>query len=120
MPGRPSPTTSTRLPDPGRKSKARHRTFSVAMQRPESRRRTRRSRNAPRFWLGPALLEVVVDRRHHEDALAGALELGDLDDHAQRLDDEHAADDQQRELGLGGHGQHADARRPAPASRRRP
>src|SRR3990167_1735873 len=36
--------------------------------------------------LRPAqLLEVVVDRRHQEDPLAGLLEVGDLDHHRQRL-----------------------------------
>ena len=44
--------------------------------------------------LAPAdQLEVVVERRHPEDALAGQLERADLDDDRQRLEDEDAADD---------------------------
>jgi hypothetical protein len=41
----------------------------------------------------PLFLEMVVDRRHQEDALAGALEIEHLDDDAQRLDHEQPADD---------------------------
>src|SRR6056297_455237 len=44
-----------------------------------------------------ALLEMVVDRGHQEDALAGAFEVGDLDDDRERLDDEDAADDRQHD-----------------------
>ena len=50
-----------------------------------------------------AELEVVVDRRHQEHALAERLERGDLDQHRQRLDDEDAAEDDQQHLGLGHH-----------------
>src|SRR5690242_20578506 len=44
--------------------------------------------------LGPAeLLEMMVDRRHLEEALARELEGGDLHDHGHRLQHEQAADD---------------------------
>src|ERR1700761_6227762 len=47
--------------------------------------------------LGPAqLLEMMMDRRHPEDALAGELEGGDLHDDRHRFQHEQAAD----------HGQH--------------
>ena len=53
--------------------------------------------------LGPAeMLEMVVDRRHQENALAGALVDRDLDHDRQRLDHEQAADDGQHELVVGG------------------
>ncbi len=45
-----------------------------------------------------AHLEVVVQRRHLEDALAvGGLEVGDLQDNGQRFDDVDQADQQQDE-----------------------
>ena len=44
---------------------------------------------------------MVVDRRHPEDALAGALVDEHLDDHAHRLDHEQAADDAEHDLVLG-------------------
>ena len=37
-------------------------------------------------------------RRHLEDALAGQLEGGDLDDHRERLEHEDAADDDEQQL----------------------
>ena len=49
--------------------------------------------------LLPALeFEVMVDRRHPEHPPAGELERRDLDHHRQRLDDEHAAHDEQHDL----------------------
>src|SRR5690606_16939556 len=55
--------------------------------------------------LAPALfLEMVVDRGHQEDPLAGALEVEHLDDDAERLDHEKAADDGQDDLVLGDDG----------------
>jgi hypothetical protein len=71
------------------------RTFSVA--RPSS---TRDHRDDPEahdhLGLGPALeLEVMMQRRHAEDAPAGELVGADLEDHGRGLDDEHAAHDQQ-------------------------
>src|SRR5579872_5696587 len=51
--------------------------------------------------LGPAeLLEMMMDRRHFEDALAGHLERGDLHDDRKRLDHKQAADDRQHDLVL--------------------
>ena len=43
---------------------------------------------------------MVVDGGHQEDAAAGALEIGDLDDDGQRLDHEQPADDGQHDLVL--------------------
>src|SRR5918993_681226 len=60
-------------------------------------------------------LEMVVDRRHEEDALAERLEGEDLDQHAQRLDDEDAADEDQQDLGLRHHRESGDR---APESER--
>src|SRR5215813_9295847 len=52
--------------------------------------------------LGPAeLLEVMVDRRHPEHALAGELERDHLHDHRHRFEHEQAADDRQHDLVLG-------------------
>src|SRR4051794_40492382 len=51
--------------------------------------------------LGPALLlEMMVQRGHEEDPLAGALVPEDLNDDRHRLDDEQAADDHQYDLVL--------------------
>src|SRR6266540_3093599 len=53
--------------------------------------------------LGPALLlEVMVQRRHAENALAGKLERDHLHDHRHRFEHEQAADDRQHDLVLGG------------------
>src|SRR3546814_4933393 len=41
---------------------------------------------------------MVVDRRHLEHALAGALVEKHLDDDAQRLDDEQPADDREHDF----------------------
>src|SRR5579862_491668 len=75
---------------------------SAELQRREREQRTD-DRDDPEadddLRLGPAEeLEVVVDRRHAEDALPPQLERHHLADHRQRLDDEDAADDQQHEL----------------------
>src|SRR5450631_429655 len=52
--------------------------------------------------LGPAeLLEVMVDRRHPEHALAGQLERHHLHDHGNRFEHEQAADDAEHDLVLG-------------------
>src|ERR1700753_2204664 len=52
--------------------------------------------------LGPAeLLEMMMQRRHLEHPLAGALERRDLHDHRDRLEHEKAADHRQRDLLLG-------------------
>src|SRR5665213_1985093 len=50
----------------------------------------------------PQRLEVVVDGRHLEDALAGELEGADLDDDRDGLEHEEAADDGEHDLLLGG------------------
>src|SRR3546814_10850887 len=46
---------------------------------------------------------MMVDRRHAENALAGALVPEDLDDHRQRLDHEQPADEDEDEFVLRGH-----------------
>src|SRR5918997_5191301 len=48
--------------------------------------------------LLPQNLEVVVQRRHLEDAPLRRLERRHLNHHRQSLDDEHAADDQQNQI----------------------
>src|SRR3954447_7531910 len=48
-------------------------------------------------------LEVVVDRRHQEHPLAEGLEGEDLDQHAQRLDHEDPAEQDQQDLGARHH-----------------
>ena len=48
---------------------------------------------------------MVVQGRHPEDALAGGLEAGHLDDDGQRLDDEQAAEQDDEQLGAGADGQ---------------
>src|SRR5207244_2915663 len=51
------------------------------------------------LWLAPPdQLEVMVNRRHLEHALARELEGRDLDDHRERFDDEDAADNRQEQL----------------------
>src|SRR3546814_17147878 len=52
--------------------------------------------------LGPALLlEVMVQRRHGEDALTGQLEGKDLDDDRDRLQDDQAAEEGEHQFGPG-------------------
>src|ERR687898_1182630 len=59
--------------------------------------------------LRPRLeLEVMVDRRHQEDALAEHLEGEDLDEDGERLDHEDAAHEDEQHLGLGHHGERRD------------
>ena len=53
----------------------------------------------------PDHLEVVVQRRHPQHPFTGGLERGDLGDHRQRLEDEHAAEDDEEELGVGRDGE---------------
>src|ERR1700676_3908371 len=53
--------------------------------------------------LGPAeLLEMMVDRRHLEHALAGELKRHHLHDDGHRFEHEQPADDRQHDLVLGG------------------
>jgi hypothetical protein len=59
--------------------------------------------------LGPRFhLEVVVNRRHQEDAPPPELERGYLEDHRQRLDQEDPTDDEQQHLRLGEHSEAAE------------
>ena len=52
--------------------------------------------------LGPALeFEVVLERRHPEDALAGQPEGADLDDDGHGDQDEEAAEEREQQLGAG-------------------
>src|ERR1044071_7135286 len=66
--------------------------------------------------LGPALLlEVMMDRRHLEDALAGELERDHLHDHRDRFEHEQSADYGKNDFMLG-----RDRNRPQkPAKRKR-
>src|SRR5487761_1387186 len=60
-----------------------------------------------RRFLPALLLEMVMERRHAEDAPAGKLKAHDLHDHRNGLEHEEAADDHQNELVLGDHGDDA-------------
>src|ERR1044072_5457116 len=52
--------------------------------------------------FGPPLeFEVVLERGHAEDALAGEAERADLDDDRHRDEDEQAAEERQQQLGAG-------------------
>ena len=61
----------------------------------------------------PLLFEVVVDGRHEEDPPPGQPEAHDLDDDADRLEEEDPAEDGREELVLGEDGAH-----PEPAAER--
>src|SRR5450631_3293115 len=81
-----------------------HPTSSAQLQRGEAGQR-QHHRNDPEpnhdLRLGPALLfEMVMQRRHAEDALAGELEGGDLHDHRHRLQHEQPADHREHDLVL--------------------
>ena len=65
--------------------------------------------------LPALLLEVVVQRRHAEDALARELVARDLDDDRDRLEHEEPADDGEHQLVLGDDAD--DAERPADGER---
>src|SRR5665213_947327 len=66
--------------------------------------------------LGPAeRLEMMMNRCHAEDALAGQLERGDLDDHRHSLQHKQAADDGQHHFLLGSNRDRAEH----PAERQR-
>src|SRR4051812_19796895 len=60
-------------------------------------------------------LEVMMDWSHPENTVAGRLERRHLDDHGERLDDEHAAHDDEEEFLLDE--QCHDAERSAKAER---
>src|SRR5215467_10039529 len=91
----PRPNTATILPAKEVTGIMRHR--SSQFQRGESGKRQHHRDNPEAdhdLRLGPAqLLEMMVDRRHPEEALAGKLEGSDLDDDGDRLQHEQAADD---------------------------
>src|ERR1700743_2387694 len=97
-PDPPRPNTATVLPAnevTGIKS-------SPQFQRGEAGQR-QHHRNDPEpdhdLRFGPAqLLEMMMDRRHPEDALAGELERDDLHDHGDCLEHEQAADHRQHDL----------------------
>src|SRR6266550_6814343 len=99
MPLRAAPTTTTRRPCTEKPVAA---TPSPQFQRRQAEQRKDDGQDhEPRnhLRLAPSdQLEMVMDGRHLEDALAGELEGGDLDDHRQRFDDEDAADDRQEQL----------------------
>ena len=53
--------------------------------------------------FGPAeFLEMVVDRRHQENALAGHFVVADLDDHREGFHDEETSYDGEDDLVFGG------------------
>src|SRR6185437_9157494 len=58
--------------------------------------------------LPALLLEMMVQRRHAEDAPAGQLEARHLDDDRHRLEDEEPADDGEHDLVLGDDADRAD------------
>src|SRR5208282_6137771 len=99
----PSPNTATFLP-----AKV---VTGITIKLPQLQGREPRQREHDRdnpeanddLRLGPAeLLEMMVDRRHLEDALAGELERHHLHDHRHRLEHEQAADHGKHDLVLGG------------------
>src|ERR1051325_1339656 len=97
MPLRAAPTTTTRRPRTENSS-----TPSPQLQRCQAEQRKEDGHDhesGDHLRLAPAdQLEVVVNRRHLEDALPRQFEGGHLDDHGERLDDEHASDDRQQQL----------------------
>src|SRR5689334_2428924 len=116
IPEPPSPKSETRLPE---KEAAGIKGILSELEGGEADQR-QDDGNDPEadhhLAFGPAeLFEMVVDRRHQEDALAGHLEIADLDDDREDFDHEQAADDDQHDLMLGGDGDGADQ----PAHRQR-
>src|SRR5436190_20084652 len=100
-PDPPRPNTATFLPA---KTVTGIKT-SPQLQRGQSREREH-DRNDPEtdhdLRLGPAeLLEMVVDGRHAEHALAGELERDHLHDHRHCLEHEQSAHDAEHDLVLG-------------------
>src|SRR5258706_4316416 len=99
MPLRAAPTTTTRRP---RTENPVASTPSPELQRCQAeQRKDDRDNQEARDHLRlapPNELEVVMDRRHLEHALARELEGSDLDDHGERFGDEDAADDWQQQL----------------------
>src|SRR5687767_6603853 len=97
MPLRAAPTTTTRRPSTVKSS-----TPSPPLQRRQTEQRKddrQDEKTRDDLRLAPAnQLEVMVDRRHLEDALAGQLEGCDLDDDRPRLHHEDAADDDEQQF----------------------
>src|SRR5882724_6542026 len=98
----PRPNTATVLP-------AKEVTGIIARCSPQLQRgeagERQHHRNDPEpdhdLWLGPALLlEMMMQRRHPEHALAGKLEGCDLHDDRDRLQHEQAADHGEHDLVL--------------------
>src|SRR6202049_1854781 len=108
MPVRANPTTSTCLPAssiPGFNSL------------PQFQRRQRKQREDQRrdpephdnFRFAPSSqLEMMVQRRHAEDALTRQAERGHLQNHRKRFQHEHAANKKQKDFLLDGHRHHPD------------
>src|SRR5687767_4755198 len=98
-PLRAAPTTTTRR---FRTEKSLSPTPSPQLQRRQAEQREDHRHDEKAgddLRLAPSnQLEVVVDGRHLEDAIARELERGDLDDHRERLDDEHAAHNRQQQF----------------------
>src|ERR1700733_11729104 len=96
-PDAPSPKTATRLP-------AKHviGVISPQLQCREADEREDEGDDPESHHdlrLRPTeLFEMMVDRSHLEDTLAGQLERYDLDDHGERLDHEETADDGEHDL----------------------
>src|SRR5690606_100426 len=107
-PDAPRPTTATRLPRIV--STAITRSPQLQGREPDQGKDNADDPEADHdLRLGPAeMLEVMVDRRHLEDALAGEFERGDLNDHRDGLEYEQAADDGEHDLMLGGHRDRAE------------
>src|SRR6267378_2668829 len=103
-----SPTTSTRLP---RNSNgfaiSVARTFNQKNSLPQCQRCQRKQRKHQRrnpkshnhFRFAPSQqLEMVMDGRHPEDALAAQLERTHLQNHGKRFDDENSADKKEQDF----------------------
>ena len=121
--GRCAPARARRTRLPSRMAEIDHRAHrSFRVARPTSARiMAMIQKRITMVGSCPALLlEMMVQRRHAEDALAGQLERGDLDDHRDRLEHEQAADDRQHELVLGDDRDRAERAADRRASRCRP
>ncbi len=79
----------------------RHRSFSVDRPASASTMEMIQNRITICGSVQPELLEVMMDRRHPEHALAGQLERHHLHDHRHGFEHEQAADHRQHDLVLG-------------------
>src|SRR3954468_8640115 len=90
-----APTTTTRRP-------ATENIASAQLQRRQTQQREDDShdhKSGDHLRLAPTgQLEVVMKRRHLEHALPRQAERRDLDNHGQRLGDEHASDDEEQQF----------------------